>query len=124
QIKNLPVHQKCKHLHFLHATGVAAAADDGNQVGSYFVHFVGNPARLEIPIHYGRDTRCWHPVADEPTPSPELGVAWTNAPATAWPARLFKMTCTNLVPDTEIESIDFVSGVTGPAPFLVSITAD
>jgi hypothetical protein len=126
QVKTIPVHQKCKHLHFLHATGPATASDEGNQVGSYFIHFVGNPGRLEIPIQYGREVRSWHPVADESTPSANLAEAWTNggvAGSTA-AARLFKMTWTNLVPDTEIESIDFVSNVTGPAPFLVAITAD
>jgi hypothetical protein len=30
----------------------------------------------------------------------------------------------NFVPDVQIDRIDFVSNLTGPAPFLVAITTD
>jgi len=124
QVTSIPVNQKCKHLNFLHATALAAPADEGVQVASYFVHFAGNSARLEIPIQYGRDIRDWHPVSGE---------RWDNGPSIAWShdaspggveTRLFKTTWTNLLPDIPIESIDLVSTGNGAAPFVVAITAD
>ncbi|SPE61475.1 conserved hypothetical protein [Verrucomicrobia bacterium] len=128
QVKGIPVRRKCKQLHFLHAVGFGSPADEGVQVGAYFVHFAGNQARLEIPIVYGHDVRDWHTLPDEAPPSGELAVAWTQDASSAKmvgsPLRLFTTTWTNLAPDTEIESLDFASSVGDAAPFLVAITAE
>jgi hypothetical protein len=127
QIKGIAVHRKCKHLHFLHAACHASAADAGVQIASYFVHYAGNPARLEIPVVCGHDVRDWIALPEEPAAPSELTIAWTGhnfAKSPAETLRLFKTTWTNLVSDAEIESLDFVSSMAGPAPFLVAITAD
>jgi hypothetical protein len=125
QVSGIPVHLKCRSLHFLHAVDSGTPADAGTQVGAYFVHFRGNQARLEIPVVYDRDVRNWHGSPDEPPAPPELKVVWKgeNGDADA-AARLFETTWTNLAPDMEIESIDFVSSMAGPAPFLIAISAD
>ena len=128
QVKGIRVDQKCKRLHFLHSAGWGGVGDEGKQVGSYLVHFVDNPTRLEIPIYYGRDMRNWHVLRNEPTAPPELTVAWTGTNAvskrTNNSIRLFLTTWTNLIPDDAIESIDFVSSQASPAPFLIAITVD
>jgi hypothetical protein len=127
QIKGIAVRRKCRHLHFLHAACKATAADSGVQIGSYFVHYAGNTARLEIPIVYGHEVQDWIAPADEHAAPSELTVAWLGHDFAKSPAetlRLFTSTWTNLAPDTEIESVDFVSSMAGPAPFLVAITAD
>jgi hypothetical protein len=127
QIKGIAVHRKCAQLHFLHGACHATAADDGVQIASYFVHYAGNPARLEIPVVCGRDVRDWIAPPDEPPAPPELTVAWVGHSFAKSPAetlRLFTTTWTNLAPDAEIESVDFVSNMAGPAPFLVAITAE
>ncbi len=127
-VKGIPVGLKTKRLHFLHAAGWGAKTDEGQQVGSYVIHFVGNPTRLEIPIQYGRDVRNWHWLAEEPSSPKELKVVWTGENATSRrngrPLRLFLTTWTNLLPDFEIESIDFVSSMGNSAPFLLAVTAD
>jgi hypothetical protein len=128
EIKGIHVGQKCRRLHFLHAAGFGAAADEGKQIGSYVVHFATNQMRLEIPITYGQAVRNWHVLRDEPAPGSELNVVWTGENAVTKKSngslRLFLSTWTNLVPDLEIESIDFVSSMNNPAPFLIAITVD
>jgi hypothetical protein len=128
QVKGIKVHQKCEHLEFLHGVGFGTATDDGKRVGTYIVHFATNQMQLEIPIYYGRDVRNWHTLAEEKPASKELTVAWTGANAMSRSAnntiRLFKTTWTNVVPALEIESIDYVSAMGQPAPFLIAITAE
>lgn len=128
QIKGIKVHQKCQRIHFLHAAGFGTIADEGKQISSCIVHFATNQVRLEIPIYYGRDVRNWHLLAGEPAPPEGLKVAWTGqnevSKAAGNTIRLFMTTWTNLVPDAEIESLDYASSMAGPAPFLIAITVE
>jgi hypothetical protein len=103
--------------------GLAQPSDEGNQVGSYVIHFTSNPAPLVLPLFYGRDLRDWHVSPNEPPPG-ELALAWMDQRARSGPVRLFKTTWVNPAPDNEVESIDFISTMSNPAPFLVAITAD
>jgi hypothetical protein len=127
-VKGIPVGMKCKQLHFLHAAGWGANTEEGRQIGSYLIHFVGNPTRLEIPIQYGREMRNWHWLADEPPSPKELRVVWTGengiSRRSGRPLRLFLTTWTNLLPDFEIASVDFISNLGTAAPFLLAITAE
>jgi hypothetical protein len=123
RVNRIKIRQKCARLHFLHAAGFSKNIDDGRQIGVYIVHFATNQMQLEIPIVYGRDVRNWHKLRAE-KPSPDLTVAWTGANGDSPDLRLFSTTWTNLAPDVEIESIDFVSSMGMPAPFLIAITAD
>jgi hypothetical protein len=128
QMKGIPIRQKCARLHFLHAAAFADPADDGLQVGSYVVHFGANKMQLEIPIICGRDVRDWHVATDEKPGPKELLVAWTGTNAAGKvegrPIRLFMTTWENVAPDVPIDTIDFVSAMVTPAPFLVAITAE
>jgi hypothetical protein len=128
EVKGIPVGQKARRLHFLHATALGGAEDEGKQAGSYFVYFARNKTRLEIPIIYDRDLRCWQKQANEKQAPPELVLAWesdSETPKTTGDkARIFKMTWDNLAPDLEIEKLDFVTNTTGPAPFLIAITVE
>jgi hypothetical protein len=122
------VHQKCRQLHLLHAAGFGNPGDEGKQLGAYVVHFTTNPMRLEIPIRYGHEVRDWHAVAGGPPAPKELQEAWKGQNAVSKSAgrsiRLFLTTWTNVAPDLEIASIDYVSCMAGPAPFLIAITAE
>jgi hypothetical protein len=128
EVKAIPVRQKCQHLYFLHSAGVGKIADEGKQIGAYVVHYATSQMRLEVPIVYGQSVRDWHAQAGEPQPPPELQVAWSGENATSKRAgrniRLFLTTWTNLVPSIEVESIDFVSSMANPGPFLIAVTAD
>jgi len=128
EIKGIPVSQKARRLHFLHAAAVGAADDEGKQAGSYVVYFAKNQTRLEIPIVYGRDLRIWQKQPDEKAAPPELAIAWESTAATPKAtgdkARIFKTTWDNLVPDLQIEKLDFISASGGVAPFLIAITVE
>jgi hypothetical protein len=127
-IKGIPVKQKCQRLCFLHAAGFGTAGDEGKQIGSYVVHFAGNPMRLEIPIRYGHEVRDWHALAGEPAAPQELKVAWKgenpHSKSAGRSIRLFLTTWTNLVPGLEVETIDFVSALGVPAPFLIAVSVE
>jgi len=128
EVKGIPVGLKCRQLHFLHAAGFGAVADEGKQIGLYVVHFTANQTRLEIPIIYGQAVRNWHELTGEPAGDPELKVGWTGQNAVSKKAgrnlRLFITSWTNLVPDAEVQSLDFISSLAKPAPFLIAITAE
>ncbi len=128
QVQGIKVRQQCQRLHFLHAAGFGSSADEGKQIGAYVVHFATNNMRLEVPIVYGRDVRNWHSRKGEREPARTLKVAWTGENAVSKQAggstRLFLTTWTNLVPGVEIESLDYVSSMAMPAPFVVAITVD
>ena len=128
QIKGINIHQKCQRLYFLHAVGFGGLPSEGKQVGTYVIHYATNQMRLEIPITYGRDVRDWHKLANETPGSKELTEAWSGtnemSRTVEHPIRLFKTCWVNLAPDVEIESIDYVSAMLNPAPFLIAITAE
>jgi hypothetical protein len=127
-VKGIPVHQPCPRLHFLHAAGFGNPVDEGKQIGLYVVHFATNQIRLEIPIRYGQEVRNWHSQAGEPAAPEDLRVVWTGQNAVSQSAgrslRLFLTTWTNTAPDAEIESIDYVSSMAVPAPFLIAISVE
>jgi hypothetical protein len=126
-INGIPVHQKCERLHFLHAAGFGTPGDEGKLIGGYVVHFATNQMSLEIPIRYGREVRNWHTQAGEPAAPEGLKEAWRGQNPVSKRAghaiRLFLTTWTNVAPDLEIASIDYVSNMEVPAPFLIAITA-
>src|SRR5262249_27243309 len=128
QIRGIEVHQKCQRIHFLHAAGFGSVADEGKQVASCIVHFAGNQVRLEIPMFYGRDLRNWHKLAEEPSAPEGLKVAWPGQNSVSRNAgntiRLFLTSWTNLAPTAEIESLDYISSMANPAPFLIAVTVE
>jgi hypothetical protein len=127
QITEIPVHQRCQHLYFLHAAAFGGNADEGEQLGSYVVHLSNNQMSLEIPIYYGRSVRNWHTQQDEPEADKELKVGWkgenTASKRSGSQIRLF-VTAWNLAPGVDIENLDFVSAVRSAAPFLLAISVD
>lgn len=126
QVTGLRVRQKCRRIHFLHATDFGSAADEGKQVATYAVCHGTN--RFDVPITFGRNVHNWRTTGDQPTPDPDLRVAWTSDPRGSKggrSTRLFVTTWQNLAPDAEIEYIDLLSTMApGAAPFLVAITLD
>jgi hypothetical protein len=128
EIQGIKVHQKCQRIHFLHAAGFGKVEDEGSTIGLYVVRFSSNQMRLQIPIRYGHEVRDWHSLAREPEQPDDLTVAWrgdnTVSKQSRGFIRLFLTTWTNVAPTVEIDSIDFVSTMAKPAPFLIAITVD
>ncbi len=128
RVSGIKVNQKCKKLHFLHATGWGKPEEDGNQVASYLVAFVGEQTRLEIPIIYGKDVRDWHWQSGEAPAPKSLKTVWHGenemSRQSGQPLRLYLTTWTNLFPDQEVDSITCSSSMAQPALFLLAITAE
>jgi hypothetical protein len=128
QVKNIPVHQKCKQLHFLYGVRLETDSPEGCQIASCYVHFTGYAARLEIPVYYGPDVRDWHRLPGEPAPPTELTLPWkeTGSPGESKrpPVRVFKTAWANLAPDVEIDTLELVSAMAAPVPLLIAITAE
>ena len=60
------------------------------------------------------------PVTDFPAPGDDKQPSL----ARTYGVRLYLMTCANPHPELTIESLDFVSTMTGSAPFLVAMTVE
>ena len=127
-ITGIKVSQKAEKLHFLHSAAFGKPADEGKEIGAYILHFAGNQMRLEVPIIYGRDVRDWHYWPAESNTPQTLKIVWKGDNKSSKAAnsylRLFETTWTNIVPNMELESIDFVSKLAQPAPFLLAITLE
>lgn len=128
QVQGIKVNRKCEHIHFLHAAGFGALNNGPNTIGWYVLRFANDQMRLQIPIRYGRDVQDWHTQPNEGPLNSDLTVAWigenTLSKRMTNSIRLFTTTWTNVAPAVEIESMDFVSAMAGPAPFLIAITVD
>ncbi len=120
QCSGIPVNQRCRRLHFLHATDVAE--DNDVKVGAYRMHYADGRDQ-EIPIIYGQDLLTW---------LDDSGATNTTKPTPVWQVtkppgitlRLFRTTWTNPRPDLEIKTLDFISAMSKAGPFLVALTAD
>jgi hypothetical protein len=124
-VTGIPVDVPVKTLQFLHGCGWQAP--DGTKIGKYVVHFQDN-STLDIPIVYGVDVRDWWYWTKEPKGTDQSVIAWTGENAATKAAgmslRIYKSTWTNPDPIKRVVSLDFVSSMGGPAPFLIAITAN
>jgi hypothetical protein len=124
-VEGIGTTQRCSRLHFLHAGANGEKA--GVKVGHYLVHYA-NGQSVEVPLIYAEDLRDWWLLPNRSQKVSRAVLAWegTNAASAAVSAtlRLFKLTWVNPTPQTVVQSIDFVSGHSECAPFLVAITAE
>lgn len=81
-----------------------------------------------MPIAYGQDTRDWWALPGESTNTANAEVVWrgTCPAATAGEQSLclWKRTYANPYPAVKIVSLDFISAMNFPAPFLVALTLE
>jgi hypothetical protein len=129
EIRGISVAQKCRQVHFLHATGGFRRAYA--QTGEYVVHYQ-NGQEEKIPLVYGKEIGDWSGTVDQrdfkDSPPPSFQTAWTgeNDFARRWdgkPRRLLKMTWINPHPDWEVKAIDAIGGLWGEI-YLIAITAE
>jgi hypothetical protein len=125
EVRGIQIGQRFSKAHFLHAG--AGGDSNGAIVGRYTFHYV-NGSTQDVPLIYADDLRDWWLRPDKSKKVNRAVVAWTgtNAASAAKGAslRLFKLTWANPQPDMQVRSLDFVSGASKCAPFLVSITLE
>lgn len=119
RVEAIPVHQRCRRLHFLHAADWTET--EGMEIGRYIL-YRGDGSREELPIVYGRDVLAWN--LEKFALKRSLVIAWEGRNGQQSEVRLFKTTWENPQPQVPIETITFVSSSAQAAPFLVAITAD
>jgi hypothetical protein len=124
-VNGIKVGKSAKTLHFLHGTGYQAK--DGTTIGYYIVNYETGPER-KIPIVYGMDVRDWWFWENEPEKADRSKVAWKGTNEASEKAgmslRVYSSSWTNPQPDDVIKSIDYVSTMATPAPFLIAITLE
>ncbi len=124
-VNGLGVGLKCDRLHFLH--GTIAGASEGQEIGRYIVRYA-NGARHILRIRYGVEVRdCWS-WSGTPQETTNAVAAWrgqnTATRNRGFALQLYRTTWPNPLPDVRIADVDFVSGGSRSAPFLLAITAE
>jgi serine/threonine protein kinase/WD40 repeat protein len=125
-VLDIPIGQRCRRLHFLHAAILAANARPGDELGSYIFHYVDG-RKVERPIITGKDMADWGAQLNEQATN--CAIAWAGSNPAArrdgHSLRLFKTTWENPFPDVSIRQFDFASDKPSAGqPFLVAITAE
>ncbi len=123
EILGIPIAQKCRRLHFLHAAS-GPKNQEGTQVALYRLHYADGQ-QTEIPILYGVHVRDFVLARDSKEAlARNTKVAWVGDMRDKTRMRYFAMTWENERPDVAIESLDFISRRTGTGPTLNAITAE
>ena len=124
--KDIQIGQTCRRLHFLTAH-VGGEKTLGVEAGRYVFHYAdgGNEqARIRIGEEIGD---FWHDPKRSVTVL-QAHVAWTGqnerARGFGCTLQLFHWTWENPRPDAVVTSLDFISAINAPAPFLLAITAE
>lgn len=119
EIRGIPVDQKGKEVHFLHAC--AFSCPRGTQIGEYVINYEDGSS-ISVPIVYGVNVIDWW----ESDIVSEARVAWIGSHAAARDhdkqTRLINFEWVNPHPELKILSFDYVSSLADPAPFLVAVS--
>lgn len=128
-VEGIQVARKLEQIHFLHGGG-GGTNEIGQKIATYDVHY-SNGTEIKVPIIVGQNIFGWW---DAPAELPDAEVAWSGQnPYNRVASRIraidgmvtvYKFTWKNPWPDLVVESIDFVSEVEHPAPWLLGITVD
>ena len=129
QVNGIAIGQRFLRLHAL--LGTYLNAREGERIASLILHYADG-TRHECPILYGHHVRNWWTVHDQRPVSDSTRVAWEGDDP--WPElhlhlgatrlRLYQTCWTNPRPEVEVRTVDFVSAMTGSAPFLIALTVE
>ena len=123
-VKGMVIERKGRRLHFLQ--GAAWGTEDDTVIGEYVLHFANGQTR-SLPVTYQRNVRDWWVKKGDPALT-DADPAWTGESEAArehgCQVRLYRYSANNPFPEQEIRTIDFVSALTGSAPFLVALTVE
>jgi hypothetical protein len=128
-VNGIAIGQRFLRLHAL--LGTYLNAREGERIASLILHYADG-TRHECPILYGHHVRNWWTVYDQRPVSDSTRVAWEGDDP--WPElnlhlgatrlRIYQTCWTNPRPEVEVRTVDFVSAMTGSAPFLIALTAE
>ena len=122
QVNDIPVGQKCRRIHFLHATGWGGSVSPGIVIGKYVLHFADGKTR-DVEIRFAEDALDWWDQSRTGAKPNRAAVAWSGKNALS-EIRLFETDWENPEPDLVLRSLDFVSTMSPAAPFLLAVTLE
>jgi hypothetical protein len=136
EVDGIAIHRRCAKIYLLHAGDWIDLPDFGKIVAKLVLHYQDGSQR-QIDVVAGRDGfDFWSPLfttgADPrySRMSPDTERAWTGSNRflkQLWPDEsliLYKSAFANPQPDLKVSTVDFVSTMTGTAPFLVGLTVE
>ena len=136
EIDNIRIHRKCTKIYLFQGANWIYRQDFGTVVAKLILHYTDGSMR-EIEIIAGEHVfDCWSPLFTTGVDprcfkmAPGTERAWTGSNLfikQIWPDEslvLYKSTFENPQPDVVISNLDYVSTVTGTAPFLVGLTVE
>jgi len=136
EIDNIRINRKCAKIYLFQGANWIYRQDFGTVVAKLILHYTDGRMR-EIEIVAGEHVfDCWSPLfvtGVDPRyfkMAPGTERAWTGSNPfikQIWPDEsliLYKSTFENPQPDVAISNLDYVSTVTGTAPFLAGLTVE
>jgi len=121
EVRSIRIGQRCRQLHFLHATGWGRHVEPGTHIASYVMRYADGSTE-ELRLLANEDVGEWQ-IGQASQHLPRANVVWTGK--NAWGRiQLFKRSWVNPRPEVEITTLDFLSARTAAAPFLIAITAE
>jgi hypothetical protein len=121
QVTGIPIRQKCRRCHFLHAAGWPESVE--KQIGSYIFHYTSGDQQ-EVPLIYGENVHNCVVTNNASLHALRATVAWTSTNSHGTALRLFHTAWENPHPSIAIETMDYISQVTKSAPLLIALTVE
>ncbi len=122
RVEGIRVGQRCAWLHFLHAAGFGGDRL-GVEVAAYIVRYRDGQTQT-IPVVHGEDVVGWWGHLSKANLPKRALLAWTGLTPENHEVNLFMSSFENPRPSEEVVSLDYVSRMTGFAPFLIAITVE
>jgi RNA polymerase sigma factor (sigma-70 family) len=136
EIDNIRINRKCAKIYLFQGANWIYPHDFGTTVAKLVLHYADGSTR-EIPIVAGEHVfDCWSPLFTTGVDTryfkmaPGTERAWAGSNPfirRIWPDEsliLYKSTFDNPQPDAIVSNLDYVSTMTGTAPFLVGLTVE
>jgi WD40 repeat protein len=125
-VTGIKVARPTRRLHFLHATGTSREVA-GTPVAKIVLH-LANGQTQTLDLKLGGDLWNYTFESGQAKLTKNSRVAWTGPANPRHPdgpqAQLFQTTWENPSPDTVVDSIDYISAMNDPVPFLIAITTE
>ena len=134
RVNTIPIARRCARIHLLHGASDVHAL--GRKIARLVLHYEDG-SKAEFGLVSGRDVLdWWGPIYNtesgdgRKTSSPGTELAWAGGnpgikkQAPDFSLRLYRTTFANPHPALAISSIDYISTLSGAAPFLVGLTVE
>jgi beta-lactamase regulating signal transducer with metallopeptidase domain len=125
EVKGIQMGRPISKVHLLHAC--AGKEEAGTLVAKIVLHYADGQEQA-WPINYGERVRDWWFWEFDPVSDPNTTMAWTgnnlSVRSQNGSLRLYQTTWNNPRPQAPVASLDYVSGQSLSAPFMIALTVE